>query len=106
VKTRMKNTSNAHSPGLKHNPKRTCVACREVKNKKELVRVVRTPDGNIELDSTGKKNGRGAYVCPARDCWEKALTGKQLERTLHSTLSKETREELKISGKTLFKGES
>ncbi len=102
----MKNTSNTNAAGLKHIPQRTCVGCREVKTKRELVRVVRTPDGNIELDSTGKKNGRGAYVCPTRDCWEKALTGKQLERTLRSTLSEENREELKISGETLFKGEN
>lgn len=99
----MKSTSNT---GIKHTPQRTCVACREVKNKRELVRVVRKPDGNVELDSTGKKNGRGAYVCPSWDCWEKALTGKQLERTLRNNISKENREELKISGKTLFKGEN
>ena len=102
----MKNTYNTNAAGLKHIPQRTCVGCREVKNKRELVRVVRTSDGNIELDDTGKKNGRGAYVCPTRDCWERALTGKQLERTLHSTLSKGKREELKISGKNLFKGEN
>jgi predicted RNA-binding protein YlxR (DUF448 family) len=102
----MKNTSSTNTAGLKHTPQRTCVACREVKNKRELVRLVRTSDGNIELDNTGKKNGRGAYVCPTRDCWEKALTGKQLERTLRSTFSEENRKELKISGKTLFKGEN
>jgi predicted RNA-binding protein YlxR (DUF448 family) len=102
----MKITTKKQTPSLKHIPQRTCVACREVKNKRELVRVVRNPDGSIELDETGKKNGRGAYVCPTRDCWEKALMGKQLERTLHSTLSKETREELKRSGQTLFKGEN
>ncbi len=99
----MKSTSNTD---LKHIPQRTCVGCREVKTKRELVRVVRTPEGNIELDSTGKKNGRGAYVCPTRDCWEKALTGKQLERTLRSNISQENREELRISGQTLFKGEN
>jgi predicted RNA-binding protein YlxR (DUF448 family) len=75
-----------------------------VRNKRELIRVVRTPEGNIELDSTGKKNGRGAYVCPDRNCWEKALTGKHLERTLHGNISEKNREELSISGKTLFKG--
>ncbi|HEY97544.1 MAG TPA: YlxR family protein [Dehalococcoidia bacterium] len=99
-------TTKTHSPGKKHVPQRTCVACREVKTKHELVRVVRTPDGNIELDSTGKKNGRGAYICPNRDCWEKALTGIQLERTLHSNITEKNREELRISGKTLFKGAS
>ena len=102
----MKNTSSTNAVGLKHVPQRTCVACREVKTKRELVRLVRTPDGNIELDNTGKKNGRGAYVCPTRDCWEKALGGKQLERTLRSTLSEENRDGLKTSGKTIFKGEN
>ena len=102
----MKNTSSTNGVGLKHIPQRTCVACREVKTKRELVRLVRTCDGNIELDSAGKKNGRGAYVCPTRDCWEKALTGKQLERTLRRNISKENREELIISGKALFKGEN
>lgn len=102
--TKMKTTSNKHSPGVKHTPQRTCIACREVKSKRELVRVVRTPAGNIELDSTGKKNGRGAYVCPIRDCWEKVLTGKQLDRTLRSSLSLANREALKTSVNTLFKG--
>jgi len=104
MSTKTKTSSKKHYPGTRHNPQRTCIACREVKNKQELVRMVRTPAGNIELDDTGKKNGRGAYVCPNRDCWEKALTGKQLERTLRSTISKEDREALKASGKILFKG--
>lgn len=85
-------------------PQRTCVACRQIKAKRELVRLVRTPEGNIELDATGKKNGRGAYVCPTRDCWEKALAGKQLERTLKSPVSPRDRDNLVASGKSLFKG--
>ena len=100
-----KSTSSANTVSMKHIPQRTCVGCREVKNKRELVRVVRTPEGNIELDVSGKKNGRGAYICPTRDCWEKALSGKHLERTLHSTLSEKNREELKTGGEILFKGE-
>lgn len=103
----MKTTyNNTKAAGLKHVPQRTCVGCREVKPKRELVRVVRTPEGNIELDNSGKKNGRGAYVCPNRDCWEKALTGQHLERTLRRNLSEANREELKTSGKNLFEGES
>lgn len=102
----MKSTSNTNSAGLKRTPQRTCVACRGVKDKRELVRVVRTPEGNIELDSTGRKNGRGAYVCPTRDCWEKALQGKQLERTLRHNIGEENRKVLERSGQTLFKGEN
>ena len=102
----MKNTSRIQVNEGKHVPLRSCVACREVKAKRELVRLVRTPEGNIELDKTGKKNGRGAYVCPTPGCWEKALTGKQLERTLRHPLSQANRAELKSSGKTLFKGAS
>lgn len=101
-----KSTSNTKAAGSKHVPQRTCIGCREVKPKRELVRVVRTPDGNIELDNTGRKNGRGAYVCPNRGCWEKALAGKQLERTLRGNISEANRDELKTSGRNLFKGES
>jgi predicted RNA-binding protein YlxR (DUF448 family) len=67
---------------------------------------VRTPGGNIELDVTGKKNGRGAYVCPTPDCWEKALSGKQIERTLRRPLTEADRDKLITDGKILFKGES
>jgi uncharacterized protein len=62
-------------PG-KHIPQRTCVGCREVHTKRQLVRVVRTPAGRVEIDPTGKRNGRGAYVHDSRACWEPALRGK------------------------------
>ena len=87
-------------------PLRTCVACRQVKTKRDLVRLVRTPDGNIELDETGKRNGRGAYVCPSSECWEKALAGKQLEHTLRLTLSPASREKLIASMKMVFQGDN
>jgi uncharacterized protein len=57
----------------KHIPQRTCVGCREVDAKRELVRIVRTPDGHVVADPTGKKAGRGAYLHKERDCWEVAL---------------------------------
>jgi predicted RNA-binding protein YlxR (DUF448 family) len=57
----------------KHVPQRTCVACRQVKSKRELIRVVRAPDGKVFVDETGKANGRGAYLCRDRACWEKAV---------------------------------
>jgi len=57
----------------KHVPQRTCVACRQVKPKRELIRVVRAPDGKITVDETGKAHGRGAYLCRDRACWEKGV---------------------------------
>lgn len=84
-------------------PQRTCVACRRIKAKKELVRLVRTRGGDIEIDVAGKKEGRGAYICPELECWEKALKGKQLEHTLRCNLTQDNREQLMRSGKDLLK---
>jgi predicted RNA-binding protein YlxR (DUF448 family) len=75
-------------------PQRTCVACRRVRDKRELVRLVRAAGGAIEIDSTGKKEGRGAYICPVRACWEKALKGKQLEISLRGRLTQANRDRL------------
>ena len=57
----------------KHVPQRTCVACRQVKSKRELIRIVRASDGRVFVDETGKTSGRGAYLCRDRACWEKAV---------------------------------
>ena len=57
----------------KHVPLRTCVGCRQVRSKREMVRIVRTPTGEIEIDERGKKSGRGAYLCRRRECWRKGL---------------------------------
>ena len=70
-------------------PMRMCVGCREMKEKKALIRVVRGPDGSISLDETGKKSGRGAYVCRNAECLRRAIRQKQLERQLQTTLSEE-----------------
>jgi predicted RNA-binding protein YlxR (DUF448 family) len=80
------------------------VACRQIKAKQELVRLVRTSDGNIEIDITGKKVGRGAYLCPKLECWEKALKGNQLENNLRSSLTRDNREQLIKLGKDLLSG--
>lgn len=85
-------------------PQRTCVACRRVSHKRELVRLVRTASGDIEIDRTGKKEGRGAYICPQRACWEKALKGKQLSVALRSNITQENREKLVKDGIELIKG--
>jgi len=66
----------------KHVPERTCIACRTKEAKQGLVRVVRTPEGRVELDPTGKKNGRGAYVHEAASCWDDALKKDRLGRAL------------------------
>ena len=66
----------------RHIPQRTCVACRTTKPKRELLRVVRTPDGHVALDPGGKKSGRGAYLCAKYSCWDLALKKKRLEHEL------------------------
>lgn len=70
-------------------PQRMCVGCREMKNKRDLIRVVRTPEGNIEIDPGGKKSGRGAYLCPAVDCLNQAVKGKRLQKALEHEISSE-----------------
>ena len=74
---------------MKKVPMRRCVACREMKPKKELIRVVRTPEGEIVADETGRRNGRGAYLCRSEACLAKALKIKALERALEQPLSEE-----------------
>ena len=70
-------------------PMRMCVGCREMKEKRELIRVVRTPEGEVALDATGKRSGRGAYVCRQADCLKRSIKQKQLERQLEITLTPE-----------------
>ena len=76
-------------------PVRQCTGCREMKNKKEMIRVIRTEDGSIMLDATGKKNGRGAYLCRDRECLQKAIRSHGLERSLKCPVPPEVYEELK-----------
>ena len=75
-------------------PMRMCVGCREMKEKKSLIRVVRSPEGEISLDPTGKKSGRGAYVCREGECLARALRQRQLERQLQTEMSAEVRDAL------------
>ena len=85
-----------------HIPQRTCVACRKVKAKRELIRIVRTSDGNVEVDIIGKKAGRGAYLCRAPECWEVGLKGGRLEYALRTRLTQDNREQLTRYGKDLL----
>ena len=76
-------------------PVRRCVGCQEMKNKKEMIRVIRTPEGEFELDATGKKNGRGAYLCPSEECLEKAIKSKGLDRSFKMAVPREVYERLR-----------
>ena len=75
-------------------PMRMCVGCRSMKEKRELVRIVRTEDGRAVLDLTGKLNGRGAYVCPDEQCLARAVKSRALDRALEITVSPETMRQL------------
>jgi predicted RNA-binding protein YlxR (DUF448 family) len=79
---------------IKHVPLRTCVVCREKTNKRHLVRVVRTESG-VQIDPTGKMNGRGAYLCDQDSCWERAVNSDVLSKALRTTLTTEDRERLR-----------
>ena len=70
-------------------PMRMCVGCREMKPKKELLRVVKSPEGVVSIDTTGRKPGRGAYVCRSADCLKRAIKQKQLERAFVCSLGEE-----------------
>lgn len=75
-------------------PMRKCVGCQEIKSKKEMIRVIRTSEGEFLLDATGRKNGRGAYLCPNGDCLAKAVKNKGLERSFKQAIPKEVYEAL------------
>ena len=76
-------------------PLRKCTGCQEMKDKKEMFRILRTPEGEILLDAGGKKNGRGAYVCPKVSCLQKAMKSRALERSLKVAVPEAVYEELK-----------
>ncbi len=78
-------------------PMRMCVGCREMKPKKELLRVVRTPEGEVLIDPTGKKSGRGAYICASSACLAKARKQKQLERAFECAVDAAAYEALEAS---------
>ena len=70
-------------------PMRQCLGCREMKPKRELIRVVRSPEGNISLDARGKANGRGAYLCPNPECLKRAIKAKALSRAFSAEIPQE-----------------
>ena len=75
-------------------PMRKCVGCGEMKSKREMIRVLKTVDDEFVLDTTGKKNGRGAYLCFSKECFDRAVKGKGLERSFKQPIPKEVYEKL------------
>ena len=86
----------------KHVPERTCVVCKRKGPKWELTRIVRTPDGAVEIDPRGKTAGRGAYLCAAASCWESGLKGGRLSRALKTPISPGDRARLAAYGESLI----
>ena len=87
---------------IKKIPQRKCVGCNEMKEKKALLRIVRSPEGEISLDLTGKKAGRGAYVCQSKECITKAVKEKRLERALEKPVSEEVYAKLMANNGVTF----
>ena len=78
-------------------PERKCLGCMQSFPKSSLIRVVRSPEGEVALDKTGKKSGRGAYVCPNADCLKKAVKAKRLDRALECSIPDEVLSSLEVS---------
>ena len=79
---------------VKKIPLRQCIGCGEMKSKKEMIRVIKTAEDQILLDATGRKNGRGAYLCPSMECFKKAVKGSGLERSFKMAIPREVYETL------------
>lgn len=90
---------------LKHIPERTCIACREVKPKRELVRLVCGSEGVVEVDASGRKPGRGAYLCQSPECWHKGVNKGKLEHALRGKINAESRARLMKFGVTIRCGD-
>jgi predicted RNA-binding protein YlxR (DUF448 family) len=100
---KMKSSS---SQRTRHVPQRTCLGCRQIKSKRELIRIVNTPEGNLEVDITGRKSGRGAYLCPTSHCWEAGLKENRLDHALHINLGQTGRAQLMKYAEGHLKGDS
>ena len=84
-------------------PMRQCTGCREMKSKRDMIRVIKTAENEICIDATGRKNGRGAYICPSMDCLKQAMKSRGLERSLKmsipDTVYQQLEEEMSHIGK-------
>jgi len=98
----LKIKSKEQIPQYKHIPQRSCVACRKIKEKRELIRLV-CNDGIVDIDIAGKRTGRGAYLCSISECWETGLKRNRLEYALRTKLTMENRQALMEHGKSLPK---
>lgn len=94
--------SGTRGPRPRHVPQRTCVACRDKTNKRALFRIVRTSDGQAEIDLTGRKPGRGAYICDTPACWERATSTTLLDHALKTPLTNETKDSLRSFAASIF----
>jgi predicted RNA-binding protein YlxR (DUF448 family) len=90
----------------RHIPQRSCVACREVRPKRELVRLVRASGGVVQVDDTGKKTGRGAYLCRRRECWDSVIRSGRLEQALKTRILQEEYSQLMKYAEERWFGES
>ncbi len=82
-------------------PQRICIACRTIRPKRDLVRIVRTPEGDVVVDESGKRNGRGAYLCRQRTCWEQAFKHRAIGRALRVEVSEKAMQLLQVYAKSL-----
>lgn len=89
-------------PRPRHVPQRQCIACREHDAKRSYVRLVRTPEGTVEVDPTGKRNGRGAYMCRRRSCWQRAIDSRAIDRALKVEVDDQSREQLREYARSHF----
>lgn len=106
MKTLKKSSGKSQQPTLKHVPQRTCIACREVRPKRDLVRLVYGSDGLVQVDASGRKPGRGAYICRSPECWQKGVSKGKLEHALKSSIGSENRAGLIKFGTAIRGGEA
>jgi uncharacterized protein len=85
----------------KHVPERTCIGCRQVKPKDELIRIIGNENDGVRIESSGKHQGRSAYLCKSKACWERGLKKDRLDLSLRMNISKEVKDELSRFGETL-----
>lgn len=97
-------TAKIRKYNMRKTPQRSCISCRNVFDKKDLLRIVRTPEGQVEVDPTGKMSGRGAYICSNPECIKKQLSGKsRLASNLNANITPEQRDEIKAKIEEYFR---
>jgi predicted RNA-binding protein YlxR (DUF448 family) len=94
---------NTSPKAVKRRPQRTCIACNKRKDKQELVRLVRTAENCLEVDTSGKKAGRGAYLCPNEECWNTGINGSRLEYSLRTKFSEDDKKRLMELARDILK---